>query len=48
MLMMLIHKENHTYCSTKHSLVFVGKEIGLEVNPDQTERQFVSLDQNAG
>jgi adenosyl cobinamide kinase/adenosyl cobinamide phosphate guanylyltransferase len=46
--MMLVYGENHTYCSAKHSFIFVSNKIGLEVNPEQTEFPFVSLDQNAG
>jgi len=36
MLTMLIYGENQIYCSAKYSFVFASKEIGLEVNADQT------------
>jgi hypothetical protein len=48
MLTILIYGENHTYCSSKLSFLFASKEIGLEVNPDQSKCQFVSRDQNTG
>jgi len=37
---MLIHGENETYCSAKYSFVISNKEIGLDVNPEQTVCQF--------
>jgi len=48
MLTILIHGENQTYCSAKYSFLFASKDIGLEVNPDQTKCQFVSRDENTG